>query len=82
MFLSDTTCVLSKFMERSHILLDGNVPRGIEVSTGCYRKYPAGGKYLDLTEFLKIEPNPANILQLGRKLLAQVRAHVKHKNSQ
>ena len=26
-------------------MLDRNVPRGLEVRTGYYSKYPAGGKY-------------------------------------
>ena len=65
--------------EKRRSVLDGHVPRGLEVTTGCYSEYPAGGKYPALAEYLKREPNSANQAQLGRQLLTRVLAHIKHR---
>ena len=58
--------------------MDGCVPNGPEVSTGDYSMYPVGGKYPDLVEYLKREPDCAKRVQLGRHMLARVRSRVKH----
>ena len=62
-------------------MLDHHVPRGLEVRTGYYSKYPTGGKYLALEEYLVRDPNRAKQALFGRKLIARVRAHARPKRS-
>ena len=60
------------------MLLDRYVPHGLDVSNVEYSTYPAGGKYMDLIEYLKRDPDCANMAQLGGHLLARVISRVKH----
>ena len=73
-------CGLEKYLSQQvktltgqrRILLDGHVPRGLKDRTGYCSKYPSGGKYPDLTEYLIRDKDFANQAQLGRQLLARV----------
>ena len=75
----DDNCCFISYSSVSWIsyLLDGNVPPGLEDRTGEYGTYPAGGKYLDFVEYLKKLPDCTKRAQLGRHLLAYVKARVK-----
>ena len=52
------------------IFLDRHVPRGLEIRTGYYSKYPEGGKYPDLAEYLIKEPDRAKQAQAGKSTRA------------
>ena len=69
-------------MVQQRIVLDGHVPLGLEIRTGYYSKYPEGGKYPDLAEYLIKEPDRAKQAQLGGYMLARVRARARPKGYQ
>ena len=60
------------------MLLDRNVPCGLNVGTGDYITHPAGGKYPALVEYLKRDPDFAKRARLVRHLIARVRSCVKN----
>ena len=61
--------------------MDGHIPRGLKDRTGGYITYLAGGKYPSIVEYLKRDPDRANLAHLGRHLLVRVISRVKHKIS-
>ena len=59
-------------------VLNKHVQRGLEVGNGDFSMYPAGGKYPDLVEYLKRDPDCTKRAQLVINLLARVTSCVKH----